>query len=75
MAKKEENLKGMKENELKKKLDDLEENIRNLRFKAQGSKSKNVKEFRTLRKQVARVLTEINSSAKIFHKKVNIKNK
>jgi len=31
-----------------------------LRFKAQGSKSKNVKEFATLRKQIARILTEIN---------------
>ena len=56
-----ENLKGMKKDELKKKLIDLEENIRVLRFKAQGSKSKNVKESATLRKQVARVLTEINS--------------
>jgi ribosomal protein L29 len=59
-TKKEENLKGMKEDELKKKLIDLEENIRVLRFKAQGSKSKNVKEYANLRKQVARVLTEIN---------------
>ena len=61
MAKKaEENLKGMKKDELKKKLVDLEENIRVLRFKAQGSKSKNVKESATLRKQVARILTEMN---------------
>ena len=60
MAKKEENLKGMKMDELKKKLLDLEESMRILRFKAQGSKSKNVKEFATLRKQIARVLTEIN---------------
>jgi ribosomal protein L29 len=56
-----ENLKGMKKDELEKKLIDLEEKIRVLRFKAQGSKSKNVKESVTLRKQVARVLTEINS--------------
>lgn len=69
MAKTEkENLKGMKKDELKKKLIDLEEKIRVLKFKAQGSKSKNVKESVTLRKQVARVLTEMNSSAKIFHK-------
>lgn len=64
MAKKMENLKGMKENELKKKLADLEEDIRILRFKAEGSKSKNVKESATLRKQIARVLTEINSGVK-----------
>lgn len=59
-TKKEENLKGMKKEELKKKLLDLEEKIRILRFKAEGSKSKNVKESVSLRKQVARVLTEIN---------------
>ncbi|MFA5095441.1 MAG: 50S ribosomal protein L29 [Candidatus Paceibacterota bacterium] len=59
-TKKTENLKGMKEDELKKRLIDLEENIRVLRFKAQGSKSKNVKESVNLRKQVARILTEIN---------------
>jgi len=61
MTKKIENLKVMKIDELKKKLLDLEENMRILRFKAQGSKSKNVKEFATLRKQIARVLTEINN--------------
>ncbi|MFA5936434.1 MAG: 50S ribosomal protein L29 [Candidatus Paceibacterota bacterium] len=55
-----ENLKGMNKDELKKKLIDLEEEIRVLRFKAQGSRSKNVKESVTLRKQIARVLTEIN---------------
>ena len=60
MKDKKENLKGMKMDELKKKLIDLEESMRVLRFKAQGSKSKNVKEAATLRKQVARVLTEMN---------------
>ncbi|MEK7104839.1 MAG: 50S ribosomal protein L29 [Patescibacteria group bacterium] len=60
MKKKIENLKGMKMDELKKKLVDLEESMRVLRFKAQGSKSKNVKESATLRKQIARVLTELN---------------
>lgn len=60
MAKNKENLKGMKKNELNKKLMDLRENIRIIRFKGQGSKSKNVKEVATLRKLVARVLTEIN---------------
>ena len=64
MKNKKENLKGMKENELKKKLVDLEESIRILRFKAEGSKSKNVKEHATLKKQIARVLTEINKNNK-----------
>lgn len=61
---KKENLKEMKKEELKKKLIDLEESMRVLRFKAQGSKSKNVKEAATLRKQVARILTEINRSSR-----------
>lgn len=54
------NLKGMKKGELQKKLLALEEEVRVLRFKAEGSKSKNVKELSNLKKQVARVLTEIN---------------
>ena len=64
MAKEKENLKGMKRDELEKKLSDLQENIRVLRFKAGGSKSKNVKEISALKKQAARVLTEINKNNK-----------
>jgi len=61
MAKKEkENFKIMKMDELKKKLADLQESIRVLRFKTEGSKSKNVKEPAKIRKQIARILTEIN---------------
>jgi ribosomal protein L29 len=60
MTKKEENLKGMSQVELEKKLADLRENVRVLRFKMEGSKPKNVKQFASLRKQVAKVLTEIN---------------
>jgi ribosomal protein L29 len=59
-----ENLKGMKAGELKKRLVDLQESIRVLRFKAEGSRSKNVKEFATIKKQIARVLTEINKNNK-----------
>lgn len=55
-----ENLKGMKREDLQKKLVTLQENLRVLRFKHEGSRSKNVKEVNTLRKQVARVFTEIN---------------
>ena len=50
----------MKKDELVKKLASLREDLRVLHFKAEGSKSKNVKESATLRKQVARVLTEMN---------------
>lgn len=64
MAKKQknlkENIKGMKADELKKELATLHENARVIRFKAEGSKSKNVKELATLRKQIARVMTEMN---------------
>lgn len=67
MAKKisvKENLKGIKVDELKKRLILLRENLRVLRFKAEGSKAKNVKEGQALRKQIARTLTEINRSKK-----------
>ena len=55
-----ENLKGMKGDELKKELAVLRENLRVIHFKAEGSRSKNVKESMVLKKQIARVLTEIN---------------
>jgi len=60
MKNKKENLKDMKKNELIKKLAILQENARVIRFKAEGSKSKNVKELSNLRKNIARILTEIN---------------
>lgn len=60
MAKKKDNFKGMKEGELKKELVLLQENLRVMHFKAEGSKSKNVKESGALKKQIARILTEIN---------------
>ncbi len=61
MKNKRENLKNMGTGELKKHLAQLEENVRVIKFKAQGARSKNVKELVNLKKQVARVLTEINS--------------
>ena len=60
MAKQKNNLKGMKKDELKKKLLALTESVRIIRFKTEGSKSKNVKELVTLKKEIARILTEIN---------------
>jgi ribosomal protein L29 len=56
-----ENFKEMKKEELEKKLVLLREEIRLIKFRAEGSKSKNVKENRALRKQVAQILTEINN--------------
>jgi len=37
------------------------EELRNLRFAGAGSKNKNVKLARTLRREIARALTEINA--------------
>jgi len=60
MKKNKENFKGKGKDELQKKLTLLQEEIRVIKFKAEGSKSKNVKELSGLKKQVARILTEIN---------------
>ena len=62
MAKKtDENLKEMNVAELESKLLSLQESLRVLKFKTEGSsKVKNVKEMGNLRKEIARVLTEIN---------------
>ena len=60
MAKKIINFKEMKAGELQKELATLRESLRVLHFKAEGSKSKNVKEALALRKQIAKALTEIN---------------
>ncbi|MEK7471488.1 MAG: 50S ribosomal protein L29 [Patescibacteria group bacterium] len=60
MAKKKENFKEMKKDELIKKLAFLREEVRVIRFKAEGSKSKNVKEASTFKKQIAQILTELN---------------
>ena len=63
MAKsKKDNLKDMKEGELNKKLATLREDLRLINFKAEGSRSKNVKELGGLKKQIARVLTQMNSA-------------
>ena len=62
MAKKntKQNFKGMDKTELEKQLTLLQKELRVIRFKAEGSKSKNVKEAAGLKKQIARILTEIN---------------
>lgn len=60
MKNKKENLKGMNKDELQKQLTTLREELRAIHFKAEGAKSKNVKESATLKKKIARVLTEIN---------------
>jgi len=54
-----ENLNDMKKGELEKKLALLEESIRVIRFKSEGSKSKNVKESSAIKKQIAQILTRL----------------
>jgi len=54
------NISEMNETDLKKELVSLRETLRVLHFKAEGSRSKNVKEATTFKKQIARILTELN---------------
>jgi len=61
MAKKKDNL---KEGNLGEKLATLRESVRKASFAKTGTKVKNVKELSGLKKQIARVLTEINKSNK-----------
>ncbi len=60
MKKNQEKLKSMKKEELAKEVVSLREQIRAIRFNAEGSKSKNVKATLFLRKDLARALTLIN---------------
>ncbi|MCX6747358.1 MAG: 50S ribosomal protein L29 [Candidatus Nomurabacteria bacterium] len=62
MAKKKENLKEETVDGLKEKLAKLAENLRVLRFNAQGSKSKNVKEQSSIKKNIAKILTQLNKN-------------
>ena len=71
MKKNKENFKGMKKDELEKKLASLREEIRSMNFKSQGARTKNVKEAGALKKQIARVMTEMNKN----NTKSKVKNK
>lgn len=62
MAKKKENLKTNSIDELKSRFLVLKEELRILHFKSQGSRSKNVKEEKNLKKEIARIFTEINKN-------------
>lgn len=76
MAKNKNNLKGRAIGELEKDLAALRESVRVIRFKAEGARSKNVKELSGFRKQIARILTEINrpdAKASRIHNKVGTK--
>lgn len=61
---KKDNVKAMGKDELEKKLAALQETLRSIRFKAEGAKSKNVKEAKSLKKQIAQIMTEMNRNKK-----------
>jgi ribosomal protein L29 len=46
---------------LKKEISEKKQSLRQFRFDLSGSKTRNVKLGQTLRKEVARLLTELNS--------------
>ncbi|MAF59373.1 MAG: 50S ribosomal protein L29 [Candidatus Pacebacteria bacterium] len=47
--------------DLMKNLSDKRESLRNFRFGITGTKTRNVKEGKNLRKEIARTLTELSS--------------
>lgn len=53
--------KGKNEKDLKKALDDKRVALKDFHFNLSGTKIRNVKEGRAIRKDVARILTEMNS--------------
>lgn len=54
-------IKDMSIEQIQKEVATKREALRSFRFGAAGSRSKNVKEGRNLRKEIARLLTELNS--------------
>ncbi len=53
--------KGQSEKDLAKALYEQREIVRNFRFGAAGSKTRNVKEGAHAKKEIARIMTELNS--------------
>lgn len=51
--------------DLQKMLHDKREALRDFRFKSAGSRVRNVKEGRNDRRDIARILTELNGRSKI----------
>jgi len=61
MAKKKETFKETSDKDIQKLLDEKREALRVFRFGSAGSKTRNVKEGRLVRRDIARLLTEKNS--------------
>jgi len=56
--------KGKNPKDLMKTLTEKRNALQDFRFGVSGGKAKNVKEGRTLRKQIAQILTELNAQVK-----------
>jgi len=56
-------IRGKKDGELIKELKETKDSLRQFRFGISGSKTKNVKAGRTLRKKIARINTELTARA------------
>ncbi len=57
-------IKNKNEGELEKMLEERAQALKNFRFAISGSKTKNVKEGRMIRKDIAKILTEMNAKKK-----------
>ncbi len=57
-------IKKMDDSKLHKKLSELREKLRELRFSNVGSHTRNPKEIREIKKDIARILTELNLRVK-----------
>ncbi len=62
MAKKKDNLTDAKPADLNKKLETLREELGTMKFKAEGAKTKNVKEASRIKKEIARILTQVRKN-------------
>jgi ribosomal protein L29 len=60
---KEKEINTMSDADLVKELTEKRETLRGMRFNVAGSKVKNVREQRATKKEVARILTELNKRA------------
>jgi ribosomal protein L29 len=57
-------LKNKSDKDLQKELGEKQEGVRTFRFGIAGSKVRNVKEGRDIKRQIAQILTEVNSRTK-----------
>ncbi len=65
MATKKITFKDTEQKELIKLLGEKREHLRTLRFTAAGARNKNAQEPRNVRKEIARILTELGSRTKV----------